>query len=105
MKYVNIPRIVEPETSIISSQKFSWASGQMYFRRVSSTLTIVVRAIIGAEWWFGCFKGGWQQETGGWRKDGSWGRSGEEIGLLWVGVLFLKGLLVVSLKLPSALYS
>ena len=31
----------------MKSQKLSWASGHMYLRRVSSTFTIVVRAIFG----------------------------------------------------------
>ena len=37
MKFANTPRVVPADASIMMSQKLSWASGQWYFRRRSTT--------------------------------------------------------------------
>lgn len=45
-KKANIPNVVAAAASMMISQKLSWASGQWYFRRRSTTRTSVIFAVV-----------------------------------------------------------
>lgn len=49
MKYANMPTMVAAEAIMTMSHKFSWASGQWYFRLRSDTRRITVSVAIDCE--------------------------------------------------------